>query len=568
MDGISDSVEDHLTQYAIQLSIQEPSEARGSERFLPPSQENRKIVEAIRQGEIFQLQQINHWTFAFNEADERGWCPLHEAAIQPHQQIMEIVLDSSYKSTWEQRTQEGDTALTLAVTAGVLGNVRALLEKSICPNTTNNRGETPLLIAVRRNAVELVSVLLEHGAHPNRPCVRRWTAMHEAAKHGRKEIAALLLRHQSNVNQKDGYGVTPVATAAGFGHCSVMEHLIHKGGNVHAKTDDGATVLFEAAEGGNPDCITVLLEYGANPNIPDNSGLLPIHRAAQQGHYLALKHLVGVTLQSAVRRSGRSPLHSAAEGGSAQCLELLIDSGFDVNVALDEDVSESYSDKRRSALFFSVSNSDVTCARLLLEAGARPDADPLPCLLVAVRASSHELVRLLLQHGANPNCHCLLVTDTQFPSAIQYAVNDHIMLRLLLNNGYKAHMCFNCIHSGSSLPWPTIEPQSRIVSFCEFITVPWMSHLIGRVVRVLIDYVDCISLCETLRSALEKQNEWPEIQNILENPSGLKHLCRLMIRKCVGQSRLQSSVLLPFPPLLRHYILYKDYDLYGRGLTS
>ncbi|XP_042190695.1 ankyrin repeat and SOCS box protein 15 isoform X2 [Callorhinchus milii] len=486
MDGISDSVEDHLTQYAIQLSIQEPSEARGSERFLPPSQENRKIVEAIRQGEIFQLQQINHWTFAFNEADERGWCPLHEAAIQPHQQIMEIVLDSSYKSTWEQRTQEGDTALTLAVTAGVLGNVRALLEKSICPNTTNNRGETPLLI----------------------------------------------------------------------------------GGNVHAKTDDGATVLFEAAEGGNPDCITVLLEYGANPNIPDNSGLLPIHRAAQQGHYLALKHLVGVTLQSAVRRSGRSPLHSAAEGGSAQCLELLIDSGFDVNVALDEDVSESYSDKRRSALFFSVSNSDVTCARLLLEAGARPDADPLPCLLVAVRASSHELVRLLLQHGANPNCHCLLVTDTQFPSAIQYAVNDHIMLRLLLNNGYKAHMCFNCIHSGSSLPWPTIEPQSRIVSFCEFITVPWMSHLIGRVVRVLIDYVDCISLCETLRSALEKQNEWPEIQNILENPSGLKHLCRLMIRKCVGQSRLQSSVLLPFPPLLRHYILYKDYDLYGRGLTS
>ncbi|XP_067855915.1 ankyrin repeat and SOCS box protein 15 isoform X1 [Heptranchias perlo] len=579
MDVNTDSVNDHLTQYAIQLSIQESIEANNhssphyNERFLSPSQENRQIVESIRQGEVFELQQLIKHKFAFDEADERGWFPLHEAAVQPIQQVLEIVLDSSYKTIWHQKTEEGDTPLTLATAAGMLGNVQALLEKRICPNVTNNRGETPLLIAVRKNAFKMVSVLLQHGALINRPCVRRWTAMHEAAKQGHDDMVALLLRSNGNVNQKDGYGVTPVATAAAFGHCSVLEHLIHKGGDIHAQADDGASVLYEAAEGGNPDCITVLLEYGANPNKPDNSGHLPIHRAAQEGHYLALKFLISVTLKSAIKRSGINPIHSAADSGSAQCLELLIESGFDVNAVLDEEIAESYNDKRRTALFFAVSNNHIACTELLLKEGALPNGDPLPCLLVAVRAGNHELVRLLLRHGANVNSYFMLINDTHFPTAIMYAINDEMMLRLLLNNGYDVPMCFDCIHPesfGRFLPQPMIEPKSLITSFCEFITVSWMSHLVGRVVRVLIDYVDYVSFCVKLKTLLEKQKEWPEIRDIMENPRCLKHLCRLMIRKHMGQRRLQSPAclaLLPLPPILADYILYKEYDLYGRGLS-
>lgn len=41
---------------------------------------------------------------------------------------------------------------------------------------------------------------------------------------------------------------------------------------------------------------------------------------------------------------------------------------------------------RKTALFFAVSNGDVTCAEMLLAAGARTDLDPLRCVLVAVRA--------------------------------------------------------------------------------------------------------------------------------------------------------------------------------------
>lgn len=49
-------------------------------------------------------------------------------------------------------------------------------------------------------------------------------------------------------------------------------------------------------------------------------------------------------------------------------------------------VTENYGDLRKTPLFFAISNGDATCAELLLAARAKPDLDPLRCILVAVRA--------------------------------------------------------------------------------------------------------------------------------------------------------------------------------------
>lgn len=42
-----------------------------------------------------------------------------------------------------------------------------------------------------------------------------------------------------------------------------------------------------------------------------------------------------------------------------------------------------------------------------------------------------------------------------------------------------------------------------------------MKHLVGSVIRILIDYMDYVPLCAKLKSALEAQREWPEIRQIL-----------------------------------------------------
>ncbi|XP_028345604.1 ankyrin repeat and SOCS box protein 15 isoform X3 [Physeter macrocephalus] len=455
MDANYDPDEDHLISYDVQLSIQESTEASKAvfypERFVLLSDQKRKLVEAIKQGHILELQEYVKYKYVLDEADEKGWFPLHEAVVQPIRQVLEVVLDASYKTLWELKTSDGETPLTLAVKAGLVENVRTLLEKGVWPNTKNDKGETPLLLAVKKGSYDMVSALLKHHTSLDQPCVKQWSAMHEAAKQGRKDIIALLLNHRGSVHLRDGFGVTPLGVAAEYGHCDVLEHLIHKGGDVLALADDGASVLLEAAGGGNPDCVSLLLEYGGSGNIPNRAGHLPIHRAAYEGHYLA----------------------------------------------------------------------------------------------------------------------------------IQYALNDEVMLRLLLNNGYQVEMCFDCMHGdifGNSFVWSEIEEEvlpgwtSCVVKdnpFCEFITVPWMKHLVGSVIRVLMDYMDYIPLCAKLKSALEVQREWPEIRQILENPCSLKHLCRLRIRRLMGLQRLcqpASMEKLPLPPTIQRYILFKEYDLYGQEL--
>ncbi|CAM4571738.1 unnamed protein product [Leuciscus chuanchicus] len=131
--------------------------------------------------------------------------------------------------------------------------------------------------------------------------------------------------------------------------------------------------------------------------------------------------------------------------------------GFDVNALLDRTLSDNYNDMRRSALYFAVSNGDLTCVEMLLNKGAKPDLDPLRCLLVAVGAGRYEFVEMLLAKQAD---------------------------------------------------------------FCDFISLCCLVDLSGRVVLILLDYVNHVPIFSHLRCILEKQKEWAEICTILSEFTG------------------------------------------------
>ncbi|XP_034552211.1 dynein heavy chain 12, axonemal [Notolabrus celidotus] len=560
--------EDEATQYIIEQSLIQYRKLKGlNPSDLKPSEDPDEIFKAIKEGDEHTLDKLALQPETHSRVDDRGWIPLHEAAVQENKRILEIIFSASPPGAAQCRTLKGETPLFLAVVHGLRESATFLLQNGSSPDLQNDEQDSPLVAAILNDQYDLATLLLRYNASVDQTGPLNRTALHESSFLGLENFVYLLLDSGANPNACDIQKKTPLALAAQNGHLNVVEVLLQKGAHVWCESESG-TILFEAAASGNPDIISLLLDYGADPNLPLYSGHLPIHRVAYHGHILALERLIPVTKMEAVKKSGMSPLHSAAAGEHAHCVEMLLKAGFDPNFMLHQRVRCNYDDERRSALFFAVSNNNLQCTRLLLEAGAMVNQDPINCLQVALRQGNYELVNTLLKSGANVNYYSR-VNTTHFPSALQHALKDEVMLRMILNHGYDVKRCFDCPYGDSShdyAPWTTSVINDMV--FCEVITVSWLKHISAQVVRIMLDYTDQVSFCTKLKDTLMEQKQWQEICHIQRNARSLKHLCRLQIREHFSRLHLKAPVFinfLPLPPRLKDYLRYKEFDVYSRG---
>uniref|UniRef100_A0A8C1JJS8 Ankyrin repeat and SOCS box containing 14a n=1 Tax=Cyprinus carpio TaxID=7962 RepID=A0A8C1JJS8_CYPCA len=516
----------------------------------------------VLSGDEKSLRKLTVHQQAFSEEDDTGYIPLHEAAIQNNQNILEITFTASPEDAKHRKTRRGKTALFLAVEKGLLDNACFLLDHGSSPDSLDKEEDSPLVVAIRNNHYDMTKLLLNFSARVNQEGANRRTALHEAARLGLMDFVDLLLKYGAHPDPRSSHGLTPLALAAQAGHLEITRTLLQRGADVESQAQVCATILFEASASGNPDVISLLLEYGADANIttPKHTGHLPIHRVAHRGH---VKLVCDQAWRNKLKVKCSSKLHSS-------CLEMLLKAHYDPNFMLHPWVRRSYDDKRQSVLYFAVSNDDVASARVLLEAGAMPNQDPVKCLQVALRLGNYELINLLLRYGANVNYYCR-VNTTHFPSALQYALKDEVVLRMLCNYGYNVERCFDCPYGeGSHVPqgyegWSDTVIKDTL--FCEVISVSWLKHLSGNMVRIILDYVDHVTFCSKLKATLMEQKQWPEICTIQENVRCLQHLCRLKIRACLGRLRLRAPIFmsfLPSPDRLKQYILYKEYDLYAQ----
>ncbi|XP_076600251.1 dynein axonemal heavy chain 12 [Chaetodon auriga] len=578
-----DDEDDAAFQYMIEQSLLESNKqkethrdptARGCRSSGRESADSSTIFTVIRQGNEKLLKDLcDRQRDKFSETDSRGWTPLHEAAVQSNQTVLELTFRGSGPASVDCRTPQGQTPLFLAVERGLLENASFLLQHGAQPDSQDQDQDSPLLVAIRSDRTDLVKLLLLQGSRVNQQGCHGRRPLHEASRLGKAALVTLLLGAGAHTDPRSHYGLTPLALAAQGGHLEVVETLLRKGADVLSQAQDEASVLYEASSSGDPSVISLLLEYGADANVAKHTGHMPIHRVAHRGHLEALKMLIPVTSVGEVNDSGMSPLHSAAAGGHTHCLKALLDAGYDPNYMLHPWVRRNYDDERKSALFFAVSNNDVPSAKLLLENGAMANQDPIKCLQVALRLGNYELINLLLRFGANVNYYCR-VNTTHFPSALQYALKDEVVLRMLCNYGYDVGRCFDCPYGNNPHIPEGYEGWSNTVIkdtlFCEVITVSWLKPLSGKVVRILLDYVDHVTLCSKLKAALMEQQQWPDICRLQESARCLQHLCRLRIRHCLGRLRLRSPIFMSFLPLpgrLRDYILYREYNLYLQSST-
>jgi ankyrin repeat protein len=125
---------------------------------------------------------------------------------------------------------------------------------------------------------------------------------------------------------------------------------------------------------------------------------------------------------------GSTPLMYAVLYGNSETVRALLDSGADPSIR---------NDAGATALMWAA--DDIDKMRLLLERGAdanaRSDDGRTPLMIAAGRFGSSALVKLLLDHGANPSAKCPgLITDKTPLSEAAYA-GDEAVVGMLIERG-------------------------------------------------------------------------------------------------------------------------------------
>lgn len=298
--------------------------------------------------------------------------------------------------------------LTEAVESRDPARVAALLDAADAAGRVNEPaayGMTALLLAVQADEIEIAEALLEAGANANQGNLYEITPLWLAATNRSARMTGLLLAHGADASFAMAHGETALMAAGRSGDAESIRLLIAAGADPGAsERKHGETALIWAAAENHADAIRALVTGGADPD--------------QQGKLLDLAPMEWIQIgmvSTVLPVGGWSPLMYAAREDARDAATALIELGADPDLQ-DADGT--------TALGFAIMNGHYDLAAILLEAGADPDVPDrtgMTALYGAVdmvfftadigrparpRSSAltaRDIVRLALEHGADPN---------------------------------------------------------------------------------------------------------------------------------------------------------------------
>ncbi|CAN6343666.1 unnamed protein product [Urochloa humidicola] len=196
---------------------------------------------------------------------------------------------------------------------------------------------------------------------------------------------------------KDIKGRNLLHFAAAGGHLEVCKFLVEESGfHPNSTSAEGETAILLAAEGGGHDVIPVLrylLDRGGDPAMPDSRGSTPLHNAAKYGHDEAVRLLLSKGAPVDPLNHRGTPLHLAIHQDQDQALKILLEHGADAGADVNFKVLHG-----QPVLMTAAYKGLTDIVKYLLEVGADPNIHDrngiFPIMLAAVH-EHRELVEIL-----------------------------------------------------------------------------------------------------------------------------------------------------------------------------
>ena len=223
------------------------------------------------------------------------------------------------------------------------------------------------------------------------------TALHQAVRNNDLPSVEALIKSGADVKAATRYGITPMNLAAMNGNAAILRKLLDAGADPNSATPGGETALMTAARTGSGEAVTLLLDRGATVNAKDAvRAQTALMWAVTEKHPDIVKLLAArgadVNAQTAITIPKGEYVPARAGGASG--------SGIIRQRALPK------ADGGMTPLLFAVRDGNTDMVRLLLELGAnleQTSGNHTSPLLIALLNGQVGLATELLEKGANPN---------------------------------------------------------------------------------------------------------------------------------------------------------------------
>jgi len=328
-------------------------------------------------------------------ADSLGATSIHYAAKISDPEFLKLVLRLGGEP--EHITKSGYSVLLHACFQpsgpAKIGIIEHLYEIGASLDAVSEHGEFPAGVCLRFGDFQTLHCLIQLGADPKS---LQWSELHHAvAFGGLAELEHLSLSAEA-INAKNlQFELSPWLLSVMRGDIEIIKLLAERGADLTQTGRCGVTPLHLAAEFNRMAALSWLVDLGADPNAYDEFGGTPLFRASEWSQLLCVRALLGKGAETnRSKHTSSQPIHVAH---SLEVIQLLVEAGgADVNAI---DGCGDWPLKNAAE------NNDIPLVNWLLHHGAKVDLTSTgeTALHTAVRADAREVMKLLLERGANPN---------------------------------------------------------------------------------------------------------------------------------------------------------------------
>lgn len=299
--------------------------------------------------------------------------------------------------------------------------VKFLLEqKGNDVNKLTHDGRTYIFWAAYRGNTDLMEYLLARGAKTNVLDDHGYTYLNFAAANGQSntKVYDLALKNGANLKKDlDHDGANALLLIAPHDKdFTLINYFIGKGLDIKSTDANGNTAFNYAARTGNITTLKRLLEKGVTFN--DNAMIFASQGTRSTANTLELyQYLESLKIKpTAVSKNGQNALHAIVRKDKQEdIIKYFIEKGVDINQA-DHDGTTAFMNA-------ATANSDVAVINLLAASVKninQVNKKGISALALAVRSNTPEVVRLLIQKGADVN-----VADANGDNLAYYLIQSY-----------------------------------------------------------------------------------------------------------------------------------------------